>query len=153
MIFDKLENLSSYYSIDSSLEEAGKFLQDFVDNPKPTGRYDIEGDRVFAIVSQYKTKPAEGKLCEAHRKYIDLQFMLKGREYIGWAPVDELYMETEEFSKGGDIAYYSGNCKTWLPLKEGYFVLLFPQDAHLPCIKSSISQQYNIKIVVKIAVK
>jgi len=151
MVIDRIENLELYYPLLECLPQVRQFLADFEKDAKPDGRYELDGERLFASVQQYETKPAEGKLAEAHRKYIDLQVVINGREIIGWAPLSELKQETEEFSKGGDIAFYSGKIQIQATLNPGYFALLFPEDAHMPC--TQVEGPENVrKIVFKILI-
>jgi len=126
-----------------------KFLTDFAGSPLPDGRYELDGDNLFALVQRYTTKPAEGRLPEAHRKYIDLQMVTEGRECIGWAPLAELTEASEEFSKGGDIAFYSGQIQINITLNKGCFSLLYPEDAHLPCTQIDGPEEV-VKVVFKI---
>lgn len=149
MIVDKIENLKFYYPLLECLPKVQDFLADLEKEAKPDGRYELDGERLFAMVQQYETKSAEGKLPEAHRKYIDLQVVIDGRENIGWAPLTELKEETEEFSKGGDIGFYSGKIQIQVTLNKGYFALLYPEDAHLPCTQVEGPESVR-KIVFKI---
>jgi len=149
MIVDKVENLSLYYPLLDCLPQVQKFLADFEKEPLPDGKHVIDGDKLFALIQGYETKSPEGKLPEAHRKYIDLQAVVAGRENIGWAPLTALKEETEEFSKGGDIGFYSGNIQIQVTLTKGCFALLYPQDAHMPCLQVE-GPEYVRKIVFKI---
>jgi biofilm protein TabA len=149
MVVDKIKNLSLYYPLLECLPKVQKFLDDFKKAPLPDGKHVIDGERLFALIQRYETKPAEGRQPEAHRKYIDLQYAFSGRENIGWAPLSELKEETEEFSKGGDIAFYSGKTQIWVTLNAGYFAMLYPEDAHLPCIQVDGPETVG-KIVFKI---
>lgn len=150
MIVDKIENVKLYYPVLEGLKEAGEFVSEFYKNPSEAGKYEIDGERIFANVQSYMTKSREGAQFESHRKYVDLQAVIKGREIISWAPVDGLTTESESFSKGGDIAFYSGDTVMDAVLPEGYFALLFPDDAHMPCLSAPDSEEVT-KIVVKIA--
>lgn len=85
---------------------------------------------------------------EAHRKYADLQAVLEGEERIDWVPLGSLREESEEYSKGGDIAFYSGGEHMRVTLSAGEFLILFPGDAHKPCIRSGGKVK---KAVVKLA--
>ncbi len=152
MIVDKIENLSLYYPLLDCLPQVQKFLADFEKEPLPDGKHVIDGEKLFALIQRYETKPVEDRLPEAHRKYIDLQFAFSGRESIGWAPMTELKEEKEEFSKGGDIAFYSGKIQIWVTLNAGYFALLFPGDAHLPCTQVEGPETVG-KIVFKIKIQ
>ncbi len=133
MVIDTIENLKLYYPLLDCLPKIQKYLADFEKEALPDGKYMMDGENLFAMVQQYETKPAQGRLPEAHRKYIDLQVVMSGEENIGWAPLQTLKEETEEFTKGGDIGFYSGDVQIWVSLKAGHFALLYPQDAHLPC--------------------
>ena len=149
MVVDRIENLKLYYPLLGCLSQVQEFLADFEKEAKPDGRYELDGERLFAMVQGYETKSPEGKLPEAHRKYIDLQVVIDGRENIGWAPLVELKEETEEFSKGGDIGFYSGKIQIQVTLNKGYFALLYPEDAHMPCMRVDGPENVR-KIVFKI---
>lgn len=152
MIVDSFENLSLYFSSVAGLDKAAKFLCDFAKGEIKNGRYDIDGDKVYANVSTYSPKEfSSDMLFEAHRKYIDLQAVIAGGERIDWAPLGSLKEESEEYSKGGDAAFYSGDAHINVCLKAGEFALLLPDDAHKPCIHSDFDSV--TKAVIKIAVE
>ena len=149
MVVDRIENLKMYYPLLDCLPKVQSFLADFEKDSLADGRYELDGERLFVMVQGYETKSPEGKLPEAHRKYIDLQVVVSGRENIGWAPLTELKEETEEFSKGGDIGFYSGKIQIQVTLNKGYFALLYPEDAHMPCMQVEGPENVR-KIVFKI---
>ncbi|MBQ3149610.1 MAG: YhcH/YjgK/YiaL family protein [Clostridia bacterium] len=149
MIVDRIENLGLYYPVLKGLEEASEFVKKFYKEPSEDGRYDIDGDHIYASVATYETKSREGAQFESHKKYVDLQAVIDGTEIISWAPVEGLKVESESFSQGGDIAFYSGDTVMDARLPAGYFALLFPDDAHMPCIMDKESSKVT-KIVVKI---
>lgn len=149
MIVDRIENLKLYYPVLNGLKEASEFVEKFYNEPSDSGRYDIDGERIFANVQSYMTKSREGAQFESHKKYVDLQAVISGKEIISWAPVEGLKVESESFSTGGDIAFYSGETIMDAHLPAGYFALLFPDDAHMPCLSDGESAQVT-KIVVKI---
>lgn len=151
MIADKIENIGQYATLLSGLDKAAAFVQDFMKNPKADGRYEIDGDKIFANVSTYETKDREGAKFEAHKKYADLQAVIVGEEAIGYAGLDDALTEvSEEYSKGGDIAFYTGDTVIETVLPAGYCALLLPQDAHMPCLYTGKDRKVT-KIVVKIA--
>lgn len=151
MIVDKIENIDKYSALLPGLDRAAAFVQDFWKAPRADGRYEIDGERIFANVSTYDAKDREGAQFEAHRRYADLQAVICGEEAIGWAALDDTLTETrEEYSKGGDIAFYTGACVVDTVLPAGYCALLLPQDAHMPCLYTGKERKVT-KIVVKIA--
>ncbi len=49
------------------------------------GRHDLDGDDLFALVQEYTTRAADECVWEAHRRYIDVQFVVTGAERMGVA--------------------------------------------------------------------
>ncbi len=146
MIIDKIENLPLYFPCLPGLDRAAEFL---AGENISDGRHDIDGEKIFATVSSYEPKELNADMrFEAHRKYADLQAVLEGGERIDWAPLGSLREESEEYSKGGDIAFYSGDAHMSVTLSAGEFVILFPDDAHKPCIRSGGRVK---KAVIKLA--
>ena len=110
---------------------------------------EIDGDKVYALFQRYETKPVNDSP-EAHKKYIDLQYLIDGEEFIGVAPLATMKKETEA-RPDGDIYFYEGETVK-LPIGGGRFMVLFPEDAHAPCIAAGSSKPVH-KVVIKIAVE
>lgn len=150
MIFDRLSNLSKYSKLIPDAQTILHAIEKVASGEYTQEKIYLDGDRLFMIIQEYDSVDREGRYLEAHRKYIDLQAVISGKEYIGWAELEGLTVQSEKYSEGGDIAFYNEEPTLWLPMTEGYFTLLFPQDAHMPCIK--IDKQEKVKkVVVKIA--
>lgn len=154
MILDKIENLSVY-------ESAGfvsRTMMDFVERAKrenlPEGKYELEGNQIFALIQVYETKEREECLYESHKVYGDIQYMLEGTEMIYGANIDLLEV-VEDRTPDEDILFYdrklSGadlNQEAALVVREGSFALFLPQDGHMPCCKHKDRQTVK-KIVFK----
>lgn len=152
MIFDTLENSARYASLNSRFAKAFEYLRT-VDGTQPLGRFDLDGDDCFAIVQTYETKPVEKALFEAHRKYIDVQFIHCGRETILWAPLAAMKEETMAFNEEKDAALWKlVPDVTPLHISGGQFAILYPEDAHAPCVEWGKPEQV-FKVVVKVAVE
>lgn len=147
MIFDALYNADLYYGLGERIEKALQFLQDTeLDNLQP-GRIDIDGENIFALVQKYNTKDiTEGKW-EAHRKYLDIQYMVHGSESFGFVNID--YLEpTEEYNDEKDIEFLKGE-GDFLQLNDEEFAIAFPSDAHMPGI--AVEEKNEVfKIVIKV---
>lgn len=149
MIFDTLENSARYESLNSRFAKAFEYLRT-VDGTQPLGRFDLDGDDCFAIVQTYETKPMEKALFEAHRKYIDVQFIHSGRETILWAPLAAMKEETMAFNEEKDAALWKlVPDVTPLHISGGQFAILYPEDAHAPCVEWDKPEQV-FKVVVKV---
>jgi biofilm protein TabA len=152
MIFDTLSNSARYESLNSRFAKAFAYLRT-VDGSQPLGRHDLDGDDCFALVQTYETKPQEKALFEAHRKYIDVQFIQSGRETILWAPLASMAEETMAFDESKDAALWKlVPDTTALHVSAGHFAILFPEDAHAPCIEWD-QPETVFKVVVKVAVE
>ena len=86
---------------------------------------------------------------ENHKKYIDLQIVLDGKEEIHWADTASLKMVSEEFSQGGDIAFYVGESMGYVLLGGDQCAILFEEDAHMPNVLHGKSENV-LKVVFKI---
>jgi YhcH/YjgK/YiaL family protein len=152
MILDTLDNAARYASLNSRFTKAFDFLRG-VDGSQALGRHDLDGDACFALVQTYETKPEEKALFEAHRKYIDVQYIHSGRETILWAPLAAMKEETMAYSDEKDAALWKLVPEaTPLHVSASQFSILWPQDAHAPCIERGRPEQV-FKVVVKVAVE
>ncbi len=148
MIVTTIDRLTDYKDIPYA-EDIKKFIADFKKTDMQTGRYDIHGDNLFAAVSRYDTQPKEEREFENHRKYIDLQIVLDGKEELYWAPVDTLTMTKDGFSDGGDCSFYKGEALSSVTLGGDQCTILFENDAHMPnCNYEKVESV--LKIVFKI---
>lgn len=151
MIQDTLENSARYEGLNSRFAKAFEFLRS-VDGTQDLGRHVIEEDKLIAIVESYTTKPLESALFEAHQKFIDIQFLFRGRETILWAPLPTMQGVTRPYEEEKDIGKWKLVADTTaLHLSAGHFAILFPQDAHAPCVQWDQPEQVY-KIVMKVAV-
>lgn len=152
MVLDTLANAARYESLNSRFAKAFAWLRT-VDGTQELGRHDLDGDHCFALVQTYETKPVEKAKFEAHRKYIDVQFIQSGRETILWAPLDTMKEETMAYSDEKDAALWKlTEDTTPLHVSAGHFAILWPQDAHAPCIEWEKPEQV-FKVVIKVAVE
>lgn len=114
-----------------------------------TGRYGIDGNNVYVIVTEAPTKDYDKTAFESHRKYIDLQYVITGKENMGKASLASVTVN-KPYDEAADIAYYAGEGKIYT-LPAGTFMLFFPTDAHRPNITPGGNKVVK-KIVIKINV-
>lgn len=148
MIYDSIANIETYKGLSPDIYEGLKFLRQ-VSPDIAVGTHQIN-PRVKAIVSEYDTKKVNEHGFEAHRKNIDIQYLLKGEERIACMPIEKL-TETEPYSEANDAAFYSseGVRTQEMTIGDGYFAIFFPQDGHMPqlCVDESMKVK---KVVVKV---
>lgn len=113
------------------------------------GKYPIAGDQAFATVSNNALKEEDQTKWESHRNYIDLQYIIKGKERIGMAPVATATV-VKPYDPAKDVANYTSDGKYYVA-EPGTFYLFFPPDAHRPNGKVG-SEDSTKKLVIKIHV-
>ena len=147
MIFDTLDNIKNYEGL-GRVYTALKFLADTDFTKIELGRYELQGDDIFYMVQRYETDP-DKTISEAHKKYIDIQFMVDGEEIIGVAPISCEKTETEAKPEN-DVWFYE--CKTEpLTLIKNSFMVLYPNDLHCPGV--AVNERLScLKVVVKVKV-
>lgn len=152
MIVGKIQDLKNYYSVCPEFKNIFDFVTDYFASPKADGSYELIADKLTASIATNTMGDAATKQLEAHRKYADVQVVLKGTERIDWAHISDCTDEiSEEFSKGGDIAFYADPaCVSSLILDAGMFVYLLPEDAHKPCVMAGDTAEDVTKVVFKI---
>lgn len=148
MIADHIANAERYAVLGPLFKQAFDFLRNQNLDALADGRHDLAGDSLFALVQGYGTKPQSEGFWEAHRRYIDLQFIVRGVERIGYAPLHRMTLDSHDESRDLSVLHGDGD---FLTLTEGCFMLLWPEDAHMPGLQADRSGLVR-KIVFKIAV-
>lgn len=142
MILDKLGNENRYFPLNPHVETAFAFLSTLTE--VPPGRYEFSGG--FALVQEGTTKPQEEGRFETHEKFLDIQVMLEGGEWMEWADASDLPLMVP-YNAEKDIAWYGGSTAP-IAINPNMFYIVFPEDAHKPCLQGSIPNVYR-KVVLK----
>lgn len=141
----------SYFKNQERWDKAFEFLKNSDLSTLEIMRYDIDGDNLYATPSEYITKNAEDASFEAHKKYIDIQYVITGKELIGVAPLSLRDETLEEYDATRDIEFMTVSSSTDLLATPDRFFIFFPGDAHRPGIKDGDNSVVR-KIVVKVKV-
>ena len=150
MITDTLKNIDLYSCLSEGISKAINFLQEMDFSNFIPGKVQIDGENIFAIFDEYKTKENNDCRLEAHRKYIDIQYIVSGCELIGYAPLNNQTV-IEKYNDENDVEFFEGETAL-MRLNAGMFTIFFPDDLHKPCIQTTENPETVQKIVVKIAV-
>jgi len=153
MIIDSIENLSSYRSIIPNVNSIAGFLNEKNISILEEGKYQIEGENVYLIIQNYTTKPEREKKWESHCKYIDIQYVISGNEYMDHSLITNL-IPAEEYSESKDILFYKELNYNFsrLFIQAGFFAVFFPQDGHKP--GCHILEPFNVKkAVIKVSMQ
>ena len=144
MILCPWKDIKKYASLLPGIEEAFdavSALEDF--EPKTV---QLSGGNRFFVAAGTTKEP---DVAEAHRKYLDIQYIVKGKEVVGWADLAAC-TPTDAFNEESDIGFYSGDFN-YITVNEGICYVVFPEDAHMPGRHLDVPNDF-VKIVVKLKV-
>lgn len=147
MIIDSIKNISTYKNLSERFEKAFDFLSNQDLEKLEVGKYELDLDNLFVLIQEYTGKKEEEGKCEAHKKYIDIQYIISGIEKIGYAPVDTMEV-VDPYNEDKDRCFvkFKGDFNV---LTKDMFAIYFPQDGHMPGIEV-IEGSTIKKAVVKI---
>ena len=148
MIVDRLSNAPLYERLNPLFAAGFEFLSRPGTSSLTDGRHPIDGDRVFAIVSRNQGRGRVDSMLEAHRRYIDIQFVVAGQDCIGWMPRADCQRVSQAYDPETDLEFFYDRPDTWLAAPAQVFAIFFPDDAHAPLGTEGAVH----KVVVKVAV-
>ena len=146
MIIDKIENAKLYYPLHPKFKEAFEALKN---DSFSLGKNVIDED-LYVNYEEYKTYSITERRFEAHKKYIDIQFVLEGREKMGVSDISETSV-LEEYDENRDVMFLSASEPNFINVKKGFFIIFYPNDAHMPCLMVE-KAEYVKKLVSKIKI-
>lgn len=135
---------------DKAWQVAFDFLKRNDLNSLAIGRYDLSDDGTYATVSEYETKEHETARYEAHRRYIDIQYVSEGEEFMELLPLDQI-IESQDYDEQADIMFFNGKPGKRLYANKDHFFVFFPNDVHKPCLKIETPTKVR-KVVIKIPI-
>lgn len=142
MVLDRLCEAERYESMHPRFREAFEFLRNA--SEKDCGRYEL-GDGMYVNISEVSTHE-EGEVCfEAHRSYIDIQYLFDGHSACVWAHTDDL-TTVQAYDPEKDFELLTGRGSP-VPVNGGEFYILWPQDAHEPHRQDGAKATYKLAVV------
>lgn len=148
MIIEPLSFLPALATINPLFVKAFDFLTLVEQEGFPEGVFPLEDDSLKAIVESGKGKGKKGARLEAHKKYIDIHYVISGEDVIGWKILELCRDIDEEYCEKSDKVFFKDSPESWFTLRPGQFAVFFPHDAHAP-----MAHKENIrKIVLKVKI-
>jgi YhcH/YjgK/YiaL family protein len=144
---DAQEFYRQYNANKTYWDKAFAFIKDHDLKALSNGKHEIDGDNVFASVTESPSKDFDKTNWESHRNYVDLQYVIDGEELIGVNPVSKSTI-TKPYNEKSDAANYSADGKIY-KATPGTFFIFFPTDAHRPNITPGGNKMVK-KLVIKV---
>ena len=148
MIICPWKDISRYEAVIPGLKEAVAMVNSLESFEPATYPLPECGGRV--LVQHITTKNAEGALLEAHKNFLDIQYIPEETETMGWAPIEKLEV-AKPYNDVKDVWHFEGDCDL-IDIRPGYCYVVYPEDAHAPGVHRQEAKEYN-KIVVKLPCK
>ncbi len=146
MVFDTIGNASLYYGLGPRFQQALEWIQRAdISAMEPGQRVDIDGDELYATYFDLNTAPRAESMLEGHRDYADIQYLMEGRERVGYA-LRGTMPSASEYTP--DIQFYRGDWDM-LTLNPGCFYIVWPQDLHAPRVAVGLPERVK-RLVVKV---
>jgi YhcH/YjgK/YiaL family protein len=150
MILDDVKNSERYKVLGPLFARAFDFITKTDLKSYPLGKHEILGDDLFVIIMEYDTKAPEDCIMENHKKYIDIQLMLRGEEFMGIKSFNG-EIPTTPYNADKDAAFYEPQFDSLIKVKSGQFAIFFPQDLHMPSMTTGNPSKV-LKAVFKVRV-
>ena len=148
MIYDRLENLEQYTGLFEPLDTAIQWIGEHDLSELPLGRTEIDGDKVYVVVSECDTRKSEDAHFETHSTYMDLQLDLEGVELFEVSLSD--LQEVTPYDEQSDAALYDADLSCASVLGQDRFVIFMTEEAHKPGVRAVGCDRVK-KAVFKIA--
>jgi len=147
---NKEEFAKQYHANKAGWDKAFAFLKNTDFTRLRPGKYPIDDENVFATISEGPPRELSHLKWEAHLNYIDIHFVVKGKEKIGIIPVEHVRSHVvEEYSSTKDIAFYATTDGKFYVAEPGTFYIITTKEAHNPGNKAEGYDGVK-KVVVKV---
>lgn len=146
MIYDSIRNICLYKGIHPALDAAIEQLLETDLLAYEVGRHVWNEDTYVNVQS---VDYLEFGRWEKHDHYADIQISLNGGESVAAMPENQVEGWLE-YDSGRDVTFSdSRQMGVRVPLDEGMFALLFPWDAHMPCLSNGAAHGRRAVVKVK----
>jgi biofilm protein TabA len=149
MIIDSLENAEKYVNLNPRFAQAFEWIKNNDLNAIEDGKFDI-ADGIKGIMSTKGGKTAEESLqkFECHRKFLDIQLCISGKETIAWKPLSKCQNVKEAYSDEKDVAFYDEQPDMFFQLTDNQFGIFYPEDVHAPMIGEGVIKKLVLKVKI-----
>jgi YhcH/YjgK/YiaL family protein len=132
MIIDTLQNSRKYEKLNPHFKKGFEFLCSLNKDNFPVSKIELEGDELFALFHKGPGYGNKDVKLEAHKKYIDIHYVLLGNDLMGHKSTANCSIIHKAFNENDDCVLFNDAPNTFVKIKNNYFAIVFPEDAHSP---------------------
>ncbi|MEH7247395.1 YhcH/YjgK/YiaL family protein [Neobacillus niacini] len=147
LIKGKLNDLIETHVVAAKFQAGLNLLKETDFSPYSAGRHELD-ENLFFFLNEYETKNAEECFWEAHQKYLDVHYILEGKEAIAVDHIDNQKVK-EEYDEVKDAIFFEGNVDSTVTMTPGDVMICFPEDSHMTGIIAGEKQKVR-KVVLKV---
>ncbi|MDQ0150617.1 YhcH/YjgK/YiaL family protein [Eubacterium multiforme] len=148
MIFGNLNDLESYDYLPELVKKALKHALENNVIEYEAGSHEIDGDKLFLNRVNYTTKDKKDRFWEGHKKYIDVHVVFDGKERINLNFKENL--KFKEYVEKDDFLSFEGDENSSVVLEKGDFLICYPADIHMTCLKADENSDDVKKAIYKV---
>ncbi|MEC7566249.1 MAG: YhcH/YjgK/YiaL family protein [Planctomycetota bacterium] len=148
MIVDRLTNAAQYHALHPLIRKGFSFLMRPELESLEDGVHEIVGQDVFAIIARGPGVGREAALLEAHREYLDIQYVIRGTDTMGWLEREFADRVKDAYDSQKDLEFFYDRPPSWIRVDQGSFALFLPQDLHAPLATSEIVHKAVVKVKI-----
>lgn len=148
MILTTLQDSGRIEMLHPLFKKAFDFVRSHSLTDAPLGRIEVEGDSIFINNCQPECVSAEAQVLEVHRQYIDIHILLEGEETVGWKPLADCHNEAKTYSEAEDCALYAEPAMSYVTMRPGQVLIVWPEDAHAPVIGNGTIRKLIVKVKI-----
>ena len=147
MVMDTIARGAVYEALHPAFPRAFQYLSGQDLAALPDGRYELDGDRLFVLVMTVDGRGREDAKPEVHRRYIDIQAVIRGEDVMGWRPLCGC-TQPLGFDNAKDVGFFGDAPASWITVHEGSFALFYPEDVHAPLAGMGTVKKAVVKVAV-----
>lgn len=151
MIYGELRELKFYKGISKNLDKAIECIESGAYKNGVPGKNVIDGDELFFNFEEADIRKEEDAFFEGHKKYIDIQLVIEGEELLGYSPRSNV-VRTSPWDREKDFEVYEGSVDHYFLLNNDTFIILFPEEPHMPLLETEKKLKKVKKAVFKVKI-
>ena len=150
MILGSLKNTETAEKVHDLFKNAFDYIKtvDLTTIPSDGTRIELERNKLYLFINEYLGKTHQDVKGVAHRKYIDIQVLIKGTESMGWIELSECRKLLKPYDSEKDVVFYNDAPSSYIQVSPGEFAIFFPEDVHAPGIGTENIKKLVVKVLV-----
>lgn len=152
MVLDNVKNSNLYLNLNDKFKAAFDFIDKAASENYDVGKYEINGQELYANIDEYNTKLAVNGKFEGHKKYIDIQYVVSGVEAMKVADIKNMVANPQDNTPNDCTFYEDSELASVIIVEQGNFAIFYPNDIHMPGLALNDAPSKVKKIVVKVKI-